>query len=901
MKDVMDRMPNRSDPRLPFIALLACYLVIGITLLGFNRSPVQILLTISFACVIDMLLHYVFKNKRILIPVSAAITGCSLSILVNYSHGLLFPLIPVFFAITSKYLITCNDRHIFNPSLFGIVASLWVSEGMISAAPAYQWGGSIALVVFVVATALTMFVFKIKRSYLIASFLIFYFIALAIRAWMTRWHMPPETWFMGALTSPAFFLFTFFMITDPATSPHSRGGQILMSAMIVIFDLALNWFQITPSLFYAAFIYYTGRFAYLHLRSSHSKIKKSAQYLKFILIRWGSISLLFVVSIITYRTVAIPMQTSHADFYLQKINDSDSNIHSQQGDLLEQIDPKLRHISKWIFSIGDAVAISDVNNDGLPDIFLTNPLKDAMDRAALYINKGDFNFQRIDMPALKDLVHNPQTFGVSSGAIWVDYDNDGDNDLFLLVSFGRTVLLKNMLKENDDLDFVDVTSVASISDYTVSVTANVLDINRDGYLDLIIGNVINPYLDGYKKQTKLNVFKLPEEEYPGDRRMLNFMHRTWYNANNGGENYIYLNKNKKFIQLSSKDIGLYETRWTLDIGTGDFNNDGNTDLYLANDFGPDALYISNGDVHFYKLTGSFLGGLSRDTYKGMNASIGDIDNNGYLDIYISNVHEKLQAEGSMLWMNNGLSDDKGAEAFTDEAVARNVLNERRFGWGAAMGDINRDGLLDIIQVNGMVDDSYDKKYETCPDFWYWNANIALAGPGTHGYADRWADLRGRCIFPHERNRVYLNQGNHFIDVADQVGLAEKGNSRGIALADFDNDGDLDMLITHQFAPVSLYKNNAGTVSWIGIKLIGNGTTCNKNAIGTRVVLKAREDKMQIREVQASNGFSSQSDIRLLFGLGDDYDMQHVDIFWCGSKQVESIMLNPGKYHEIIQR
>jgi len=697
MKFILNRMPEHDDPRIPFLAILVCYIILGITLLGFNRSPAQIILTISFACILDVTLHYIFKKRQILFPISAVITGCSLSILVNYSHGLLFPLLPVFFAITSKYLITCDNRHIFNPSLFGIVTSLWVSDGMISAAPSYQWGGSLALVFFIVTAALSLFVFKIKRTYLIISFLLFYFIALALRAWLTRWHMPPETLFMGALTSPAFYLFVFFMITDPATSPRSRTGQITMSAVIVILDLALHRFQITPSLLYAAFFYYTSRYVYLHVQHYRSTINNWQQIFKRIFIRWTSISSLLLIAFMGYRNIVVPIEESQSMFYFQKINASTSGLHSQQGDLLTQVDDRLLHISKWILSVGDAVAVSDVNNDSLPDIFLTNPLKSKNDRAALYINQGNFLFLRIELPMLATMVSNPQSSGVVSGALWADYDNDGDNDLFLLVSFGQTRLLKNLLQENGKLSFIDVSEVSGITDYTISVTANVLDINQDAYLDLIVGNVIDPFLKNYDRPVKLNVFNLPKAEYPDDRRMLNFMHRTWYDANNGGENHVYLNNasndNLLFSKQSAIAMGLYEHRWTLDIGTGDLNNDGLTDLYISNDFGPDSLYLNGGNNHFTKLSGSLAGSLSRDTYKGMNASLGDIDNNGYLDIYVSNVHEKLQAEGSLLWMNDGTAATNGASAFSDQAVNRNALNERRFGWGAAMGDINRDGLI----------------------------------------------------------------------------------------------------------------------------------------------------------------------------------------------------------------
>ena len=105
------------------------------------------------------------------------------------------------------------------------MASLLLADGMISESPAYQWGGTYAAAAFVITLGLLLFVLPVRRGTLIVSFLVFYCIGLAIRAWLTRWHMPIETWFMGALTSPAFYLFTFFMITDPQTSPTAAAGR----------------------------------------------------------------------------------------------------------------------------------------------------------------------------------------------------------------------------------------------------------------------------------------------------------------------------------------------------------------------------------------------------------------------------------------------------------------------------------------------------------------------------------------------------------------------------------------------------------------------------------------------------------------------------------------------------
>lgn len=868
---VWDRAPTWRDPRAPFAVILACYVVLGITVLGFNRSPAQILLTVTSACLLDMALHYLLRGQRLLFPLSAAISGLSLAILVNYAHGPWLPMVPVFFAIASKYVLTWRGQHVFNPTLFAVVVCLKLGDGMFSAAPAYQWGGNSAMAAFVVTTALALFVFRIGRSALIVSFLGFYIVQLCLRAWLTRWHVPPETLFMGPLTSASFYLFTFFMITDPRTSPSSTRGQIGMAFSIVLVDMILHRFESLSTLFVAGFIYFSARFAWLHIKDRTPwRLGRAG-----VLLLAGFSGWLGHHALIAHDTVAPGFRLEEA-----------AGIGGEKSDILERVDPRLAPVAKWLLSVGDAVAVADVDGDGLQDVFLTYPLKRSEDRAALYRNLGGFRFERVPIPALEVMAHNPETQGLPSGALWFDYDNDGDPDLLLMAGFGYTRLL-----ENRGGEFIDVTRAAGIDEYTISLAANALDFNRDGHLDLILCNAMSPLLAGYDQPTLFNIFHLPAPEYPGDRRMVNVMHRTWHNADNGGGCVFYLGDGKRFYKQDGAKIGLNEHRWTLAIGTGDLNADGWTDLYLANDFGPDQLLLNRGGSRFESVRGRLVGEVGRDTYKGMNASIGDIDGDGRPDIYVSNVHEKLQAEGSLLWMNK-------PSGFRDEAMARNALNEHRFGWGAAMGDLDRDGRLDIVQANGMVDDSYDKRYNACPDYWYWNDKIALTGPDVHGYADRWADLRGRCIFPSERNRVYLNRGNHFVDVASQVGAGRPGNSRAVALADLDNRGRLDVLITHQFAPVSIYRNAAAwkdAAGWVGLLLEGDGKSCNRDALGTRV-----EVERQVREVQASNGFSAQGDRRLLFGLGDYHGDVTARIYWCGCTAAQVVKLPSGRYHRIRQ-
>ena len=879
--------------------LLLLYTCLGITILGFNRSPLQIILTVTSACLLDVVLYYLFRKPKVLIPLSSAISGLSLAILLNYGHGLLLSFTAVIFTVCSKYIFTFKDKHIFNPSLFGVVACLLFSRGLISPSPAYQWSGYVSVAAFIVTCATLLFVFRIKRSVLIASFLCFYILQLGFRAWLTRYHVPPETLFLGMLSSPAFYLFAFFMITDPKTSPDSRWGQITMAFTITVLDLVLHKLQALSTFFYAGFVFYSLRLLYLHI----DNFRRGGGKFSFRTLTKRMTALFLMSSLVGLNFFVITPRVKEQNLGFKLVEVRDTGIDARQGDVLAKIDPQISVVGKWLLSVGDAASAADVDNDGLVDLFLTLPLKKDEDRAGLYLNRGGFKFERFEIAALEGVVFEPEKKGLISFALFADFDNDGDQDIFFSVAWGESIYLRNTLIESGSLGFVDISEEIKVDDYGVSISSNAADFNRDGRLDLIVPNAMQRYLPGYNPPVRFNIFDLPQPEYEDDRRMLNVMHRTWHNASNGDTNYLYLNRGNSFEKLESEEIGLTGTRWSLDVAAGDLNGDGFPDLYIANDFGPDDLLINKSGKSFERLEGKFVGQLGRDTYKGMNASMGDVDNNGHLDIYVSNVHEKLQAEGSLLWFNDGRSDSKGHRSFSDVATERSALNENRFGWGAAMGDLDRDGRLDILQANGHVDDNYDKLHDECPDFWYWNAQIGLTSPDIHGYADKWADITGKCIFPEEKNRVYLNRDSHFVDVAEQVGWEKPGTARGISLADFDNDGDLDVVLTRMFAPPELYRNDSEPRGWVGLDLVGDGKRCNRDAVGTRVVISYTEDgeeKRQNRTVFASNGLSSQNDRRLLFGLGDYQGEVRADIYWCGDEQASAVLLEINSYKQFFQ-
>lgn len=908
---------QEMDPRIPVAAILFIYLVLGLTVLGFNRTPWQALTTTASCLLFELVLHRIFK-KVWLFPLSALITSLSLSFLLNYSHDFFLLFVPLFFAIGSKYVFTFRGRHALNPAMVGVSLSLLFSEEMVTAAPAYQWNGISAMSIFIAMLGLCFVIPKVNRHWLVGTFLTVFTLQTALRAIIMRHHLPFETLFLGTLSSPSFFIFTFFMITDPATSPGDRKQQIIVGASLATVDLLLHLRQSYYTFFYAALIVGSTRLIWNHIKAARAS-GHPLFYVRDSFWRsgyWQRPLLLGAMALgghQLYSAVIHPVVTmNRTGFYLEKVEPSWSGMDSsEKGDMLNAVvDERVRHVAKWILSVGDSVAIADYDGDGLQDVFLTNPLKKADTRAMLHRNLGGGHFEKVSLPVLEDFRLTPKTSGVVSNAVFSDYDNDGDQDLFLTVGFGHSRLLKNELKETGHATFADVTVPAGVDEFTNSISATFTDLNRDGLLDLVVLNVWPKSLPDYPEGKLLNIFNLPTPQFAGDRRMFNFMHASWHQAENGGMNTVYYQTpGHTFTRADSKAIGMSETHWSLAVAAADFNHDGWPDLYIANDFGPDDLYYNKRDGTFENIKGTIFGSIGRDTYKGMNASAADFDRTGWLGVYISNVHHAFQAEGSLLWMFSA-ADDPDHPKITEAASAKNVLNEQRFGWGASAVDLDLDGWVDLVQANGMVDDSYDDvRDEKCGDYWYVNEKVARSPPSIHRYADKWGDLRGYCIYGKEKNRAYMNRGTdqkpQFVDAADIVGLSEETNSRGVAAADFDNTGRRDLVITHQFAAPSFYRNRArGEVhpSWIGFELTSLAKECNREAVGTRVTLIVKPRGSAAwsitQEVQTVSGFSGQNDKRVHFGLGTDIESVSAHIEWCGQWKQELPDLKVDQYHQI---
>ncbi|MEW5738945.1 MAG: FG-GAP-like repeat-containing protein [Myxococcota bacterium] len=898
-------VPTWRDPRVPFAGLLILYAVLGFTFLGFNRQWWQMALIVGSGALLDTALTFLFTKKKVL-PLSAVISCTSLGILLNYSHHSWVLFFPVLLAIGSKHVLTFQGRHVFNPSMFGVAVSLLATRELITAAPAYQWaGGDVTMSLFLATAALTLFVFRgVGRGPLVVSFLCFYALQTALRAYVMRHHLPWQTLFLGTLESPPFYLFTFYMLTDPATSPKTPRGQVAFAFVLTVVDGYLHFKESVYTFFYAALALGTGKFLFLHgrelWRKKGSRLRQAWD--RDFARRLATVAALAFAMVGGWALAEAPLGPPvNPGFRFERVDVGAAGLGSTMGRTLEEVDPRVHHIAKWVLSVGDAVAAGDVDGDGRVDVLLTHPLARPEDRLGLYLNRGDFRFERVGVPGFDVIAKDPATHGLASGGVFADDDGDGDLDLILTVAFGRTRRFVNRLKETGSLSFEDVSAASGLDEHTVSLAAAFLDFDGDGKLDLLVANALTTHLPDYEAPTPLNLFKLPPPAFEGDRRMFRFMHNGWHDADNGGKNVLYRGRGDgTYEKLDADAWGLPETHWTLAIGTHDFNHDGWTDLYLASDFGHDDLYLNEAGKHFRRVEGPRFGDVGKDTYKGMNVSIADFDHDGWGDVYVSNVHHALQSEGSLLWMVRP-GKDAFVPDFTDEATQRGALNERRFGWGAAAGDLDLDGWDDLVQANGMVDDRLDARElgTRRRDYWYVNQKLMQSGPEIHTYADRWGDIRGRHIYPNEARRAYLNRGGLFVDVAQAVGLDDPDNSRGVLLSDLDGDGDLDALITNQHGPASLYRNQLRRGGqgphWLALELHG-AAPVNLAAIGTRVTVKSTshgKPLVQTKELQSMGGFSASADGRLVFGLSDDAPPEvEVTVAWHrGATQTLKLQIN----------
>jgi hypothetical protein len=519
-------------------------------------------------------------------------------------------------------------------------------------------------------------------------------------------------------------------------------------------------------------------------------------------------------------------------------------------------DSKLDHIMPQVSAMGASVSIVDFDRDSHDDIYVTNSKEGSKNR--LYRNKGDGSFEDVaERVGVADL-NRPET-GVSMGAVWGDYDNDGFEDL-LLYRWGRQDLFRNA----GGRGFSRVTE-AGLPAWANVNAAVWLDFDRDGRLDFFMG--------GYFAEN-INLWKLKDTKV---------MPESFEYASNGGRKYLYRNLGGGRFAEVSEAMGLSSRRWALAAVAADLRGTGFPDLFIANDYGVSELFVNEGGR--FREVGRETG-VGYAPKSGMNASVGDVFNNSQLAIYVSNISEEgILLQGNNLWVPTRSSS--GLPKFENMATA---LGVDLGGWsfGAQFGDLDNDGHLDIYLVNGYVSASKAENY------WYDYSKIAGGHEVVIADARNWPPMGARSLAGYQQKKVFWNDGSgRFLDVAPMVGVDDRYDGRSVALVDLGKRGVLDVVVANQRGPLLLYRNDvAKGRDWIAFDLEGGcregapqGPCSNRSAIGAQVTVHWNGG-LQLQEVSGGSGFSSQNARRLHFGLGPGAKVEKVVVRWPSGKTEE---------------
>ncbi len=522
------------------------------------------------------------------------------------------------------------------------------------------------------------------------------------------------------------------------------------------------------------------------------------------------------------------------------------------------------------FYNGGGVAVGDLNNDGLPDIFFTSNMGDNK----IYLNKGNFRFEDITKHA--GIVQDSMW---STGVVFMDINHDGWLDIYVCNSgHMSTGHRKNQLYiNNHDLTFTESAAKygLDISAYTTQVSF--FDYDNDGDLDcFMIDNSPIPV----NTLNNSNRRDLPDQDWPVE----NFL--------KGGGDHLYRNDNGHFTEVT-KAAGIHGSliSFGLGVSVGDINGDGYPDVFVSNDsYERDYLYINQRDGTFKDEMEDWFGHTS---FSSMGADIADINNDGYPEIFTTDMlpeddyrlktlgafdnidlyNAKFKAGFYHQYVKNCLQLNNRNGKFLDIANYAGV-SATDWSWGALMFDMDNDGYNDIYVCNGI------NKDVTNLDFMDFFANDVLQKMVLSGKKEASDEILKHVPIHPMLHKAYRNLGNlAFSDVGQAWGFTQASFANGAAYADLDNDGDMDLIINNENGPAFIYKNNARELNknnYIAVRLQGTGN--NTFAIGSKIKI-FQGSRVFYRELFPSRGFQSSVDYKQIFGLGKITQVDSMVITW----------------------
>tara|TARA_B100000131_G_C18112795_1_gene610219 strand:+ start:204 stop:1880 length:1677 start_codon:yes stop_codon:yes gene_type:complete len=503
----------------------------------------------------------------------------------------------------------------------------------------------------------------------------------------------------------------------------------------------------------------------------------------------------------------------------------------------------------YVESMGAGVCMFDFDNDGDLDVYFPqgSPLP-GYDRDRYLENKLFRNDGTTWVDVTKDAGVGDTNYGM--GCACGDYDNDGAIDLYV-TNYGDDVFYKN----NNDGTFTDVTTNIGIKNEQMGMSAAFFDSDNDGWLDLYVTNYV-----------EYSIYDNPEctspMQYPKQGELFA---RSYCDPDVflGVADKFFYNKKGKFIDRSNRSgIGRYKLRG-LGVVPCDIDNDGDTDIYVANDKDMNLIFKNNGKGRFNESALIMGAGYNGNglAEAGMGVDVGDIDRDGWIDIFVTN----YSGETNTLYLN------QFGNMFLDETNQRGLGKPsiHFLAFGTKFVDLDLDGWLDLYVANGHVID-----------------NINLFN----------------SAYEHlQHDQIYLNNSSgRFEDVTLSIGgdLLNKAVGRGLAVGDIDNDGDIDLIVSNNNGRANMLINEGKPKNnWIGIHL--EGISCNRQAIGSKVKVISGTLE-QVSWVNPSGSYLSSNDNRLIFGI-DDYDIvDTIEIHWPGFDKQSFKSIKPNRYYKIIQ-